>query len=103
MLKRITKFSASWCGPCRAYSPTFKKVGEMEEYKDVTFEDIDIEQHQEMAPLFEKLGIRSIPTTVLFDENDEPIYKIMGKVPEKDLIEIINKALEHGKENEEES
>jgi thioredoxin-related protein len=56
-----------------------------------------------MMPVFEKLGIRSIPTTILFDENDEPIYKVMGNVPLKDLIDLLNTALsDRGEEEEKE-
>jgi hypothetical protein len=29
----------------------------------------------------------------LLDENDEPIYKLMGNVPEKDLVELITRCL----------
>jgi thioredoxin 1 len=100
-VKRVTKFSADWCVPCRNYAPTFKKVSEMEEYKDLTFEIIDIEKHKDMTPVFEKLGIRSIPTTILFDENDEPIYKVMGNVSLKDLVDLINTALSDRSEEDE--
>jgi thiol-disulfide isomerase/thioredoxin len=82
------------------YAPTFKKVSEMEEYKDLTFEMIDIEKHKDMTPTFEKLGIRSIPTTIMFDENDVPIYKVMGNILLKDLIDLINTALSDRAEEE---
>ena len=100
-VKRITKFSADWCVPCRNYAPTFKKVSEMDEFKDLEFEVIDIERRKDMSPIFEKLGIKSIPTTILFDENNEPIYKVMGNVPLKDLIDLINTALQDRGEEEE--
>ena len=89
-VKKIVKYSADWCAPCHAYAPTFKTVSEMDEFKDLEFEVIDIEKRKDMNPTFEKLGIRSIPTTILFDENDEPIYKVMGNIPMKDLISLIN-------------
>jgi thiol-disulfide isomerase/thioredoxin len=41
--KKVLKFSATWCAPCRTYASTFKKVSEMEDFKDITFEAIDIE------------------------------------------------------------
>jgi thioredoxin reductase (NADPH) len=98
--KKVVKFSASWCGPCRVYAPTFKKVSEMEDFKDITFETIDIEDSDEMTPTIEKLGIKSVPTTILFDENDEPIYKVLGNVPMKDLVDLINSTLKDKEEED---
>lgn len=37
-VKKVMRIGASWCAPCRLYAPTFKKVSEMEEYSDITFE-----------------------------------------------------------------
>ena len=91
---KVIKFSASWCMPCRRYAPTFKRVSEMEEYKDITFEAIEIDDGGDYDLEIEKYGIKSVPTTLLLDENGDPIYKLMGVMPEKDLIDIINKALE---------
>ena len=91
---KVIKFSASWCMPCRRYAPTFKRVSEMEDYKDITFEAIEIDDGGDYDLEIEKYGIKSVPTTLLLDENGDPIYKLMGVMPEKDLVDIINKALE---------
>jgi thiol-disulfide isomerase/thioredoxin len=99
MLKKIIKTSASWCMPCRAFASTFHRVENMDEYKNIEFKDIDIEDDEEGETLVQKYQIRSVPTTLLLDENNEVIYKVMGNVTEKDFIMFINKALE--KENEE--
>lgn len=93
-VKTVIKLGAEWCAPCRLYSPTFNKVSEMEEYKDITFEEIDIENSENGDILTEKYNIRSVPTTLLLDENDDVIYKLMGNVPMKDLVDVINKSLE---------
>ena len=92
---RIIKMSASWCAPCKVFAPTFKKASELPEFEGITFETIDIEEDE--SGIVEKLGIRSVPTTVLLDENDELIYKIIGNVPFNDFVKIINVAL--GKED----
>jgi len=91
---QIFKFSASWCGPCRVFADTFKKVSEMDEYKGIEFKSIDIENDEDGELMVEKYQIRSVPTTVLADENGDAIYKLMGNIPLKDFLDVINKALE---------
>lgn len=94
-VKKIIKLSATWCGPCRAFGSTFHRVSEMEEYKDIEFKEIDIEKDEDGEVLAEKYQVRSVPTTVLVDEDGEPIYKVMGNIPEKDFITIINESLKN--------
>ena len=102
--KKVLKFSASWCAPCRMYASTFKTASEMEDFKDITFETIDIDKKDdsETALMLEKFSIKSVPTTILFDENDNPIYKLMGNIPLKDLVDIINSTLKDKEEEEKE-
>ena len=57
------------------------------------FKEIDIEKDEDGEVLAEKYQVRSVPTTVLVDEDGEPIYKVMGNIPEKDFITIINESL----------
>jgi thioredoxin-related protein len=67
----------------------------MEEYKDIDFKEIDIENDDDGEILTEKYQIRSVPTTMLLDENNKLIYKISGNISEKDLISIINDAFKN--------
>ena len=94
MVKSVIKFGTQWCGPCRAFASTFKRVSEMDEYKGIEFKSIDIENDEDGELMVEKYQIRSVPTIVLLDENNDVIYKLMGNVPLKDFTEIINKTLE---------
>ena len=55
---------------------------------------IDIENDEDGELMVEKYQIRSVPTTVLADENGDVIYKLMGNIPLKDFLDVINKALE---------
>lgn len=93
MLKKIVKLSSSWCGPCRVFANTFKKASEMEAYKDIEFKSVDIENDDDGEVFVEKFGVRSVPTTVLLDENDNLIYKLMGNVTLNDFTDVINKSL----------
>lgn len=93
MLKRVVKFSATWCGPCKTYAPIFDRVSE--EYSDKTvFHKIDVDSATgEDADLLDDLGIRNIPTTVFLDEKDNVIKKFVGSVSEKDLKEKIDEEI----------
>lgn len=93
MIKKIIKFSATWCAPCRAFATTFHNVEKMDKYKDIEFQEVDIEK-DEFGDLYtEKYQIRNIPTTVLLDENDELITKVMGNVSETNFTSIIDEKM----------
>ena len=92
-VKRILKLGAQWCQPCHVFAKTFEKVAEMEQYKDIKFEQIDIEEDENAETLVEKFGIRNVPTTLILGENDELIYKLSGNLPLQDFTEVINDAL----------
>lgn len=92
MVKKIIKFSATWCAPCRFYAETFHKVENKEEFKDIEFKELDIE-NDDAEILVQKYGIRNVPTTLILNENDELIYKLIGNIKESDLVDAINDAI----------
>ena len=59
----IVDFWAPWCGPCRAFAPTFESSSE--KHADVVFAKVNTEEQQELAAAF---NIRSIPTLMVFRE-----------------------------------
>jgi thioredoxin-related protein len=75
------------------FANTFKKVSEMEKYKGIEFKSIDIEE-DEGELYVEKYNIRSVPTILLLDENDNIIYKLSGNIPLDDFVSMINNAME---------
>ncbi len=58
---------AQWCGPCRSFAPTFKEASENFAGK-VVFIKLDSEKNQQSAG---RLGIRSIPTILIFKDGVE--------------------------------
>lgn len=86
MIKKVIKLSASWCFPCKMYAKTFEEVSQNKEFKDITFEEIDIEENEDAA---EKYLVRSVPTTVVLDENDRVIHKAGGNLTKNNLEEIL--------------
>lgn len=82
MLKKVIKLSASWCNPCKRLAPIFEEISKLEEFKDVEFKSVDVDEDEDM--LTEKYQIRSVPTVILVDENGDSIKKLIGLLPSKD-------------------
>lgn len=59
----IVDFWAPWCGPCRSFAPVFEQIAA--KHDDVTFAKVNTEEQQELAT---GMGIRSIPTLMVFRE-----------------------------------
>lgn len=58
----VLQFSASWCGPCKMITPKVKAMSESEEYKNINFRYIDIDESNENRELASKYNITSVPT-----------------------------------------
>lgn len=81
----VIDFNATWCGPCRRFSPIFKEAAE--KYKgQVEFISVDIDKHQPMA---RNLGITSVPT-LLFIRADGKIYSWVGFLPQEEFFKAID-------------
>lgn len=76
-MKRVLRFTASWCGPCKALA---QQLEEMQ--LDMPIEVVDIDASPNVAMDY---GIRSVPTLVMLDENVE-VKRRTGLVA-KDILE----------------
>lgn len=83
-MKKVIKFWAPWCGPCRMYAPTFDKVAEKFEGQ-VEFVNINVDEDQDAAKQYQ---VRSIPFTVLVKEDGTQIPKV-GMLSATELEELI--------------
>ena len=90
MVSRVLKMSASWCGPCKVYSRTFKQLSEIPEFENISFEEIDIEENNDLT---EKYGVRSVPTTIILDENDNVLSMLNGNISKSVLEETIKEKM----------
>lgn len=92
MVKKIVKCSATWCGPCRVLAPIFHKVSEMKDFEGIDFYDLDIDD-EENSEIVENYKIRNVPTILALDENNEIVRKIVGAVPEPQLVSMLKEAV----------
>jgi thioredoxin len=80
----IVDFWAAWCGPCRAFAPTFEKASE--QHADIVFAKVNTEEQQELAAAF---NIRSIPTLMVFREQ-VMLYSEAGALPPPGFAQLID-------------
>jgi len=73
--KIVIDFWAEWCRPCLSFAPTFEKVSENEDFKDVAFVKVNVDEEKELS---EKYGIRSIPTIIFIDKSSQKAKMVGG-------------------------
>jgi thioredoxin 1 len=87
---RVVDFSATWCGPCKRYAPTFEIVKAKYE-QDIDFDSKDIDANEQLA---EQLGVGGVvPTTLLFDSTGKKVGQIQGAIPQSVLEEAVLKLI----------
>lgn len=80
-MKKILRFTASWCGPCKMLAKNLESVK-----TEVPIEVVDIDVHPEMATEF---GIRGVPTLVMI-EGEKENKRLVGMKSLKELEDWIN-------------
>ena len=81
----LVDFWAEWCGPCRMLSPIIEEVSQ--EVSDrVKVVKMNVDSNQETAA---NLGIRSIPTLILFKDGEEA-DRIVGFIGKEQLLDKLS-------------
>jgi thioredoxin 1 len=84
----LVDFWATWCQPCLAISPLVKKLAETYQGR-LKVVKVDTDENQDLAAKYEVTGI---PCLILFKAG-EPVDRIVGYVPEKMLVSMVEKHL----------
>ena len=79
-------FWAAWCGPCRAFGPTFERASD--QHPDIVFGKVDTEAEQQLAAEFR---ITSIPTLMVFRDGIA-VYAQPGALAPTQLDQLIQGA-----------
>lgn len=83
--KKLIKFYATWCGPCKIYGKTWDKI--TPQYQDqVNVINIDIDK--DTSGFAAKYKIQTVPTTILIREDGSELKKT-GRLSENELEELI--------------
>lgn len=80
----LVDFWASWCGPCRMFSPVFEASSE--QHPDIVHAKVDTEAEQQLAA---ELQITSIPTLMAFRDG-VLVFNQAGALPAPALEQVVD-------------
>lgn len=78
---KVLKFYADYCAPCKAVGLNLKNAD-----LPVEIMEIDAEDNEDMV---REYGIRSVPVTILLDDNGKEVKRWIGVFDVKELKELV--------------
>ena len=78
-MKTLKYFSATWCGPCKAFKPVMNEIAS--EGHLVEFIDVDKEENKA-----QNYGIRSVPTVVI-EQGGQEVSRFTGALSKQLVLE----------------
>lgn len=79
--KRVLRFTASWCGPCKMLARNLEEVN-----TNIPIEVVDIDVNTEAAMDY---GVRGVPTLIMLNGNTE-MKRLVGMQSLKQLEDWLN-------------
>lgn len=79
----LLDFWASWCGPCKMFSPIIDEIAN--ETKDIKVGKVNVDEELELAS---KFGIMSIPTVVII-KNGKVVNQSVGLKSKSEVLDMI--------------
>jgi len=84
----VVDFWAEWCGPCKAIGPSLEEIA-TEMTGKVKIVKMNVDENPGVPG---SLGIRSIPTLILFKDGKAASQKV-GAAPKSDLVKWISSSI----------
>ena len=81
-MKTAKYFTATWCGPCKAFKPVMNEVAS----EGYSVQILDIDQNKDLA---QQYNVRSVPTTVI-EQNGQEVDRFIGGLPKQSVIERLS-------------
>lgn len=88
MIKKIEKFGAAWCGPCKILDRTLEQMMSSGELDNIEVIKYDVDDYEDLAS---ERHIRNVPVIIYYDENNKENERSVGALPANAIINIINK------------
>ena len=79
---------ASWCMPCRRFSPIFEQMAE--DTPEITFATFQVDASQENQDAFDHMGLRTVPTVLAFKDGTL-VTDMSGALGKADLTAVLDK------------
>jgi thioredoxin 1 len=83
----VKKFSATYCGPCRALAPVMNEI--KGQFSNVRFEEYDVDVVPHVA---EKYRVSSVPTVIIENDGME-LERFTGLASKMAYVNAINERL----------
>lgn len=84
----LVDIKAEWCGPCKTLSPIIDKISN-EYHGKLSVGKMDADENRDLVM---ELGIRNIPTLLLYKEGEE-VGRLVGSVTKEKIVELIEENL----------